>query len=52
VIEEIVAEEEVEPEVEAEPEPLVRDSGQVEGVPGEPGGSPGERADPESQPEA
>jgi len=52
VIEEIVAEEDVEPEVEAEPEPLVRDSGQVEGAPGEPGGSPGERADPESQPEA
>jgi large subunit ribosomal protein L9 len=36
-IEAVVAE-----EVEPEAEPLVRDSGQVEGVPGEPGGSPGE----------
>jgi large subunit ribosomal protein L9 len=45
-IEAVVAE-----EVEPEAEPLVRDSGQVEGAPGEPGGSPGERADPESEPE-
>jgi large subunit ribosomal protein L9 len=45
-IEAVVAE-----EVEPEAEPLVRDSGQVEGDPGEPGGSPGERADPESEPE-
>ena len=37
-IEAVVAEEEVEPEA----EPPVRDSGQVEGAPGEPGGSPGE----------
>jgi large subunit ribosomal protein L9 len=45
-IEAVVAE-----EVEPEAEPLVRDSGQVEGVPGEPGGSPGERTNPESEPE-
>jgi len=45
-IEAVVAE-----EVEPEAEPLVRDSGQVEGDPGEPGGSPGERADPELEPE-
>jgi large subunit ribosomal protein L9 len=46
-IDAVVAEEEVEPEA----EPLVRDSGQVEGAPGEPGGSPGERTNPESEPE-
>jgi len=45
-IEAVVAE-----EVEPEAEPLVRDSGQVEGDPGNPGCSPGERADPESEPE-
>jgi large subunit ribosomal protein L9 len=45
-IEAVVAE-----EVEPEAEPLVRDSGQVEGAPGEPGGSPGERANSESEPE-
>jgi large subunit ribosomal protein L9 len=46
-IEAVVAEEEV-PEEEAEP--LVRDSGQVAGAPGEPGGSPGGH-DPTEQPE-
>jgi large subunit ribosomal protein L9 len=45
-IEAVVAE-----EVEPEAEPLVRDSGQVEGVPGETGGSPGERTNPEPEPE-
>ena len=50
-IEAVVAEEEPEEAEEPEAEPLVRDSGQVEGAPGEPGGSPGERANPESEPE-
>jgi large subunit ribosomal protein L9 len=44
-IEAVVGEEEVEPEA----EPLVRDSGPVEGAPGEPGGSPSERANPEPE---
>ena len=46
-IDAVVAEE----EVELEAEPLVRDSGQVEGAPGEPGGSSAERTNPESEPE-
>jgi large subunit ribosomal protein L9 len=45
-IEAVVAEEEHEEALEEEAQPLVRDSGQVEGAAGEPGGSPGENDKP------
>ena len=44
--------EDVFPEAEAQPEPPVRDSGPVEGVSGEPGGSPGEEVEHRSGEEA